>query len=219
MLIDVGDNTYGWGPEVANLPTDPSGAGPRVIDQHEAKALNDEVEANGWEPAGDTGEEVFLVAPKAWKRPLSLAWDAEVKITVRERPEVPLSTDPMLRVAEIAVAFDVPEDLVLQGPQTTPSSTAGDREESFTFFLAEAEPDGREPYVSTFELKASMTLEEARTRFLTARDAIREMQKSEDAIPPDAGEAVEEALDRTYGPEDEPKDEGEDAASDTPEDA
>jgi len=85
--IEVGENTYGWGPDVAPLPTDPMAAGPKLIDTDEARALEDEVERMGWTAGGDDAEEVFLVAPKAWKRPVALYWDHSVKIRVVEAPD------------------------------------------------------------------------------------------------------------------------------------
>jgi hypothetical protein len=101
MIVEVGENLYGWGGDVEQLPTDPQAVGPKLIDSEEAKALEDEVERYGWKAAGADGLEVFLVAPKAWKRPIRLSWDEGddgkyIQIRVAENTEVeqPPAGDP-----------------------------------------------------------------------------------------------------------------------------
>jgi hypothetical protein len=109
--IKVGDVVYGWGPDVAPLPLDPLGAGPAQLDDAAVSELVAAVFAGGehipFATAEITGEEVFVIQPKAWKRKIlvrELGGSKTLQVRPRSEDEKASHEATMVAAREAAAA-------------------------------------------------------------------------------------------------------------------
>ena len=205
MIVQVGDNTYGWGADVKALPNDPGAYGAKVIDQGEAEMLFKACEAEGWELFSKVDLEerqVFLVAPKAWRRPISVKLMKGQILQVREMPvaaedpnagkgdeQTPpyVEPEPELwdNVEKALEATKIPEGLILDLPQAE-GHEGEDAQEVRIYPLCEAGPHpGREMIVSTFRVTPSMLPGEVNARLQsTATMALAAIAAANEAPAP-----------------------------------